>query len=182
MRRMSLAACLLVVAGCTPEPERAVDPPPVSPPAEEPAFVALEGEGLRLIVASTGSARPLAFGTPQSQIVTALTTVFGTDPVEQGEAADCGADYARWIEGLTVWFTRGRFAGWAIADQSPLTTIDGWGTGSTRATVEASRQVAVMPSSLGTEFTVGAIAGLLESDTPDARILHLWAGHTCIAR
>jgi hypothetical protein len=42
--------------------------------------------------------------------------------------------------------------------------------------------VRVFQSTLGTEFSAGGIAGLLESAGPQARIVALWAGMVCIAR
>lgn len=37
-------------------------------------------------------------------------------------------------------------------------------------------------STLGAEFSIGDIAGVFESAASDARVAHLWAGETCIAR
>lgn len=195
MPRFLWMASLYMMAGCAPEgaapepdPPPAADPPPVEqapapgPTINERPLLALDGEGLRLVTPSSGSSRPLPFGTPQSRAVRALTTVFGTDPVEEGEAADCGADYARWVEGLTVWFDRERLVGWAVREGSGLTTLDGWGPGSTRAELEETRTLTVERSSLGVEFTAGGMAGLLESGAADARIQNLWAGHACLAR
>lgn len=103
-------------------------------------------------------------------------------PVEQGENADCAAKYARWENGLTVWFANGRFAGWSLDRGSRLTTVNGIGLGTTRAELHAAYNLEVVRSSLGEEFTIGGMAGLLESAAPDARVQHLWAGQTCIAR
>lgn len=206
MRHLLWMAGLLAVAGCTPERAEPVPDPPLdagsesaaaapatappapadapgpAPPRGAPPLLALDGEGLRAINAATGSTRLLAFGARESRTIDLLTTHFGTDPVDRGSSADCGADYARWMEGLTVWFDGGRFVGWAVREGSALTTLDGWGPGSTRADVEASRTPTVMRSSLGVEFTVGGIAGIFESTAARARIQHLWAGHVCLAR
>lgn len=195
MRRLLWMAGLLVVSGCAqdraesaPDPPPGADPEPAvdvtapAPPLDQLPLLALDGEGLRAVNAATGSTRLLAFGARESRAMEVLTTHFGTDPVDEGEAADCGADYARWMEGLTVWFDRDRFVGWAVREGSGLTTLDGWGAGSTRADVEASRTLTIEPSSLGVEFTVGGIAGILESTAARARIQHLWAGHVCLAR
>ena len=37
-------------------------------------------------------------------------------------------------------------------------------------------------STLGIEFTAGGLAGILESEAPDARVQHLWAGVACLGR
>ncbi len=197
MRTLVATAALLVLIACAPEPPEgasasdrpsAESAPPAAPgpaPArQEPdsAFVALEGGGLRVFLASTGSARPLPFGTASADATRVLSAALGGAPVEQGVVVDCAAEYARWDDGLTVWFADGRFAGWSLDRGSALTTADGLGLGTTRSALEAAREITVTRSSLGAEFTVGELAGLLESDAADARIQHLWSGHTCIAR
>jgi len=197
MRTLIATAALLVVIACVPEPPE--DTPEAEAPSVEAGsasdshptpmeegpdstFVALEGGGLRVFLASTGSARPLPFGTSSADATRLLSAALGGAPVEQGVVADCAAEYARWEDGLTVWFADGRFAGWSLGRGSALTTADGLGLGTTRSALEAAREITVMRSSLGEEFTTGGLAGLLESDAADARIQHLWSGHTCIAR
>lgn len=39
-----------------------------------------------------------------------------------------------------------------------------------------------MRSTLGTEFTAGGLAGLLDGTGARARITHLWAGASCAMR
>jgi len=151
-------------------------------PAADSAFLALEGGGLRVFLASTGSSRPLPFGTPSTEVLAVLTTVLGSKPAERGENVDCAAKYAVWDNGLTVWFTNDRFSGWHVGRGSSLTTSDGLGPGTTRAQLEAARNAVFTSSSLGEEFTIGELAGLLESAAPDASVQHLWSGHVCIAR
>ena len=146
------------------------------------AHLALEGAGLRVFVGATGSARPLPFGTPATEALSILETVLGAVPVERGDVADCGTEFARWENGLVAWFANGRLAGWSLRQGSPLTTASGIGLGSTRGELEAAYDVEFYRSSLGEEFTAGGLAGLLESASPDARIQHLWSGQTCIAR
>lgn len=152
------------------------------PAAVDSAYLALEGGGLRVFLRSTGSARPLPFGTPSADARSVLRAVLGTEPTERGENVDCGVEYARWEDGLMTWFANGAFVGWSLERGSTLTTVSGIGLGATRAELEAAYDVEVAPTSLGEEFTAGSLAGLLESAAADARVQHLWSGQTCIAR
>jgi hypothetical protein len=60
--------------------------------------------------------------------------------------------------------------------------MSGIGPGSTRAELEAVYEVEVEPTSLGIEFSAGGIGGLLDGESPDARITAMWAGVTCLFR
>ena len=179
---MLAAACGDVPANAGSDELPASDTASSARPAADSAFLALEGGGLRVFLASTGSSRPLPFGTPSTDVLAVLTTVLGSEPAEKGENADCAAKYAAWDNGLTVWFTNDRFSGWHVGRGSSLTTADGLGLGTTRAQLEAAHNAVFTASSLGEEFTVGELAGLLESAAPGARVQHLWSGHVCIAR
>ncbi len=153
-------------------------------PAVGTAAIALDGEGLRVFAIPSGSSRLIAFGTARADAVSMLAAVQGGPPVEEGENIDCGATLVVWPDGLTTWFMSGQFVGWSVgAGESRLTTADGLGLGTTRGDVEDGATVAeIGPSSLGTEFFAGGVAGLLDSDAPDARVIHLWSGQACIAR
>lgn len=141
----------------------------------------LEGEGLRVFLAPSGSARPIPFGTPMADALGTVTTVKGTAPTDSGTMEDCGVDYAAWPD-LTLYFSRDEFAGWSAAPGSRLTTASGIGIGATRAQLDDVYDADVAESTIGIEFTAGSLAGLLESEDRYARILHMWAGATCIAR
>ena len=89
-----------------------------------------------------------------------------------------------WAPGFTVLFDGAGFAGWSVregAAGAPRTAA-GLGIGSTRADLDAAYSATVGPSTLGTEFTAGGIAGLLDGAGPDAVVTNLWAGNACIAR
>jgi hypothetical protein len=145
--------------------------------------LALEGEGLRGFAVPSGSARPVPFGSPRAAVLDFLQAIYGSPPREQGENLDCGAEFAGWKDGLTVWFAEDRFVGWSLQDRDgTLTTASGVGIGSVRSELEAAHVIEVVDSSLGVEFTSGGLAGLLDSARPDARVTNLWAGLTCIAR
>lgn len=151
-------------------------------PADSGGGLAVEGEGLRVFTPS-GSARPIPFGTATADVMSLLVSTEGRGPIAQGVNEDCGASFARWESGLSVWFSKGQFAGWSIDDaDAKVTTASGIGIGSTRAELESAYNAQVARSTLGIEFTAGDLAGILDSEKPDARIAHLWAGQTCNAR
>ena len=181
----------------------AAPPPAASPPAaptmaEAPAL-AIDGEGLRLFNPANGAARPLPFGTARSIVLTALA---GRGVPDLGTQTECGAgplDFATWRDGLKLYFQADKFTGWAIdrgatrAVTTPravtiprtvtaprtLTTVSGIGLGSSRAELDAAYAIAVVQSTLGTEFTAGGLAGLLDGPGPRAKITNLWAGTSC---
>jgi hypothetical protein len=165
----------------SPTPEASAAP---APAADGGATLALEGDGLRVFVLPSGSARPIPFGTDPVQTLEMLEAVRGEPPSNLGKNPDCGEQFAEWSDGLLVWFDNDEFVGWALADTAAeLSTVDGLKIGSTRAQLEGGGSVVeIAPSSLGVEFTAGGVAGLLASDAPDARVTHLWAGMACIAR
>ncbi|HSK18328.1 MAG TPA: hypothetical protein VK912_04265 [Longimicrobiales bacterium] len=154
--------------------------PPISSGTE--ATLALEGEGLRIFLVPSGSARPIPFGTPKSATMEMLRTVLAVAPREEGHSEDCGVDFATWGNGLTVRFARDSFAGWSVGPGSTLTTASGLGVGSTRAELEDAYAAEIGRSTLGIEFTAGGLAGTLESEAPDAQVQHLWAGVACLGR
>lgn len=154
-----------------------------APPATEAPAIALDGEGLRLVAKPSGSTRLLAFGAPQSDVVNAVNATEPSATPKQAESADCGATVVTWPSGLSAYFTFGKFAGWAVRENSPkLTTMSGVGVGSKRSALESAYSTTITTSTLGTEFTAGGIAGLLASLATDARVTNMWAGSACIAR
>lgn len=172
------------VATTAPAPTPAAAPvPPPAGPATAPV-IAVDGEGLRLVDPVSGRTRPIAFGTAQAATLAALAA-HGTP--QQGRNADCPAgavDYATWPDGLQLVFQDGAFAGWSLdGRRAPkLTTLSGVGIGSTRAAIAAANTVTVTEGSLGTEFAIGDMGGLLDGTGPQAKVTDLWAGVTCIAR
>ncbi len=193
-----LFAVALLVAGCASEPDSDTEPvavPSTADPAEIPledesiesdiaAALALEAEGLR-VVAPSGSATPLAFGTVFEVVLEAVTRLRG-EPSDQGVSPECGAgplDYASWADGLTVYGQNGEFAGWAVDGDAPgvetLTTMAGLGIGSARSDLEDAYGAEVMETTLGTEFSAGELFGILSGPGPDATVDALWGGVYC---
>lgn len=167
----------------------AVDPttPQATPPDQSVRVprgsmgVALEGEGVRLVDMSSGTARPIAFGTGIDQVEASLAAAFGAPPSERGVNAECGAGpilHVQWPNGFVLLAQDGRFLGWEARASGP-TTMDGIGVGSTRAEIEQSRRIEIEQSTLGTEFRSGGLGGLLEGEGAQARVGTLWAGLTC---
>jgi hypothetical protein len=147
--------------------------------------LALEGEGLRVFDAPSGNAQPIALGTGKTETLGLLEKVIGNPPLKQGENPDCGATNAVWSNGLVTWFQANRLVGWSVSLdlKSSLRTADGIGLGTTRAELDNSGTVVkVFDSSLGTEFSAGDMAGLLNSPNKDGIVTNLWAGQVCIAR
>ena len=164
-----------------------IEPAAGTPPASQDApALALEAEGLRLFNVQTGAATPLAFGLEQQQLLGSLERFKGA--AVQGTNEDCGAgpvQVANWPDGLSLVFQDGRFVGWGADGraQGGLTTAVGIGPGSTRAElVDAYANVTPRNTTLGTEFDVGGLHGLLDGTAPSAKITYFWAGVSCAAR
>lgn len=200
MIRLPSLAALLLLTACTPDPA----PPPAEPagstatppanasatpapvaatsaPVSAAPVLAVEGEGLRLFNPASGGARPLPFGTAREAIMTALG---GRGAAESGTQSECGAgplDYAAWPDGLKLYFQQGKFGGWALDGRAAgkVTTASGIGPGSSRSELEAAYAVKVAPTTLGTEFTAGALSGLLDGPGPSASVDAMWAGVSC---
>ncbi|TKD51710.1 hypothetical protein [Sphingomonas baiyangensis] len=192
----------LVLAGCgdeamppAPAPENgvaatpvadAVDPgvgaDPVDPAPVDGPGIALDGEGLRLVDATSGRATPLAFGTPRATIERALSS---RGPGEAGSNAECGAgplDYLEWSDGLTLWFQEGAFAGWRArtSEAGTHSTMNGIMPGMTRAALtESGSVVTFSEDTLGAEFAAGDIFGFLDGTGDDARVREIYAGVSC---
>ncbi|MES2899782.1 MAG: hypothetical protein V4723_08650 [Pseudomonadota bacterium] len=193
-------AVLVMLTGCRDAPVPVAEPPAqpqasagsaaVSPaliatPAEMAAVkLALDGAGLRLFNTVSGSSRLMAFGLARAELVTALSGILKIRPQREEDVQDCGAHTVSWTNGLTVWFMDDRFAGWSVQpSDKPVLTASGIGLGSTRRELDSAYKIELVPdSTLGTEFTAGYLSGLLASADPAAKIVHLWAGNTCIAR
>jgi len=157
------------------------------------AVLALDGEGLRIFLEPSGSARPIPFGEPRASVVEQVSRLRNGQPPEMAENPECRATVATWpASGLQLWFTPDatpRFIGWSLGGRAPtdatapaLTTASGIGLGSTRAALESVYVARVARSSLGVEFSAGGMAGVLASNAADAPIRNLWAGQVCLAR
>lgn len=206
-----LFAALAAVAGCQREAATSADDatppappqalpfaaraaaptPPVQAQAQALPLLALSEDGLDLVDAATGATRHLSFAMPFEEVLAILGRQ-RSDPPQRGVNEDCGAgalDIATWGDGLSVLGQDDRFAGWSLDGtragapaRADLTTMAGIGLGSSRKALEALGTIAVSQTSLGTEFAAGGLHGVLASAAPDATIVHLWAGTSCIFR
>lgn len=167
-------------------PDDGTDTADNTAPAES-VQLALDSEGLRLIDATTGSARPLAFGTEAETVIEAVARLRGA-PDARSVNPECGAgplDTVTWRDGLTLYAADEAFVGWHASRSTGgarYTTMTGLGVGSTRAELDAAYSARVEASSLGTEFDAGGLYGVLDGPEPDAAVTDLWAGTACIFR
>jgi hypothetical protein len=194
---------LALLAGCNAEPAtntvtantvtNVAAPAPaasasVSAEASETAVPALNlaPDELTLVLAN-GSARHVTFGMDKAAATEMVSAALGS-PIEQARNEDCGAgalDYAGFRQGLSLYFQSGKFAGWNLdgRQDGKFQTADGIGLGMTRKALEAAAgPVDVEESSIGQEFTIGDMSGLLSSAALDGKVTNLWAGVNCIAR
>lgn len=110
---------LLLLAACSPE----APPKPVAPkttvkvpdPDALPVYrVAVAPGGLLLTDPRGGAAKPADFGLRQSLLIAILARSFGA--AGEGHDNACAKDFARWPNGLTIWFDAGDFVGWSLKD------------------------------------------------------------------
>ena len=155
--------------------------------AAAPPRLALDPYGLRWFLPPNGTARPLAFGATQADVLASLERVRGD--AAEGTNEDCGAgpvQDANWEDGLSLVFQKGRFAGWGLDGRakSGIATADGIGIGTTRSQLDDAigPPLEVRQTSLGTEFSAGQYHGLFDGLEAKARITDMWAGVSCVAR
>lgn len=110
---------LLLLGACAPEAPKPA-PKVVAKPADPDALpvynVAVAPGGLLLTDRRGGAARPAEFGLRQSLLIAILARSFG--PAAEGREPGCARDFARWPNGLTLWFEAGSFTGWSLADRT----------------------------------------------------------------
>ena len=162
-------------------------PAPATSPATAVVKLALSGEGLDFI-SERGSARHLVFGTPAAATIDAVTRTHGGIAPRRGRNEECGAgplDMATWPDGLTLMAQDGRFVGWSLsrgtadaATDGP-STMAGIGLGSTRRELESAYVADIRKTTLGQEFAAGKLFGVLDGNSPSARITALWGGTGC---
>lgn len=191
------AVAALMLAACEPTGAEDAAAPADAPAAEDAAAdagsdagaeaeatpaLALDGEGLRLVNPENGSTRLIPFGGAQAETLAALAAPLGA-PSETGTNPECPPgplDFATFGEATTLYFQDGAFAGWftRAGDQS---TMNGISPGSTRAELEGSgSEVELTETSLGQEFDLGGVYGIMNEDASAVDLL--WAGANCFAR
>lgn len=193
------SACLLATASCSERTEQAkraaIDlhaphPPPGvtrSGPSSANSLelrLVLEG-GALVLKAAEGTSRRIAFGSPASAAVAAVSKIYGR-PLDEETLEECGAGplQVSRFTGMTIAAQDGKFVGWSLDDRNEpvLPTAARIGIGSTRRALEQAYSIERFESSLGHEFAAYGLAGLLAGDGESAKITHLWAGSTCVMR
>jgi hypothetical protein len=129
-----------------------------------------------------------AFGMPRAEIVAAVAAIRGPATGEESND-ECGAGPMQFTNfgPLTLHFQEGRWVGWHLSGppaSPPLKTDWDLGIGSPRAELDDgdNDQAQVSQTSLGTEFSVSDVHGLLSGNGANARVTHLWAGTDCAFR
>lgn len=184
-----LAMCGLfaafAAAGCSNETKADAVSPAATPTASAATAnptLTLEGSGLTVTPSAGGKPQQLRFGGDQKATIAAVSDVLGK-PSEQGTNNDCPSgpvQFATWSKGLNANFSDGKFVGWSGAVD--LKTARGIGFGSTKAELVKAYHPTFEQTTLGTEFTVDGITGVMESAGKDAAISDLWSGMSCVAR
>ena len=119
----------------------------------------------------------LDFGMAQGPAVAAAIKAFGA-PTGRDHNAECGQgpmDFVNFHD-LSLEFQDGKFVGWSLGGAKPaLRTAGGLAIGAPPSVLRGAP--IDHDSSLGLEFYVGGIGGLV--DDQQTRITALWAGSVC---
>ena len=150
-----------------------------------PVALLLE-DGLGLVDPLTGSvARAVLGGTVDAPLAVGLAA-FGTPPELDPTACELDErDSWVWPQGLVVYARDGLFLGWTVRPGSPaaeLTTATGIGIGATGTALQAAHDVVVESTSLGEEFAIGQLSGVLDAAGETGRVVALWGGDGCVVR
>jgi len=151
---------------------------------QEAPTILLRGHGL--LLERPGHGVPLVFDKSTEAEVEKALASFG--PPKRASNDECPAgklDFLDWNNGLQTTFQDGKFVGWFVDKDSStaLSTSDGLSVGATRADVMAGEAKAeIFESTLGTEFTVGEVGGMLDGPGSAANVTDLWAGTNCMFR
>lgn len=164
------AALALLCAACG-QPEVADKAPAgakaAAPPAPRSLRIYLAPGGLELAEGAAGTARLVAFGTPEAAARALVEPVTGA-PAARTDDPDCGVqprfrlDYSG---GLALVFEAGRFAAWEQGAEAGYRMRSGIAIDSTRETLRALgpvtlRRVGITDNPLE-EFTAGRMRGVL---------------------
>ncbi|HMT43891.1 MAG TPA: hypothetical protein PKA59_05020 [Chakrabartia sp.] len=149
----------------------------LSPVAE--TRMTLNGQGLVLTAPGGGITR-VKFGTPRPQVMAALSS-----RPEAGEStnSECGAgpiDFASWPDGLNLLFQGGTFQGWSLDERADsLRLSNGARIGTTVAQLRKLGKFRIEKSTLGHEFLLAGVSGLVSSPRPTGKVTALWSGLDC---
>jgi hypothetical protein len=159
-----LAVATFGLAGCVTTPDEP-DLPPFT----------LTGTGIDPSI----SRLSIDFGRAQVGVIDTVSRLLRADPAEITTVAECGAGpmtIARWDNGLSLNFVDADFRGWVSSDPD-LPVDGGFMPGQARVDMPS---VSFQVTSLGNEFNIGPISGLLNDE--ETAILLMWSGATCFFR
>ena len=183
MKRAIFCLCAALMAAAPP----AAGQPRAWP--ENRSLLRLSGGGLAVGTPGLHSRDHWEFGLSRAEIVAAVTGAAGP-ATGTGENRECGAGPMQFTRfgPLTLNFQDDRWVGWDMAWQTlpAIVTEDGLTIGVGRNDLDLGAvdrdEVTVNQTTLGTEFEVSGIHGLLSGRGPDATVTHLWAGTDCAFR
>jgi Cystatin domain len=152
------------------------------PPLVQPEM-RVDAQGLQLTEQGKQT-RHLPFGTAQGEVLKALSF---RGPPQQSTNSDCGegpVQFAQWPDGLSLLFQNGKFGGWGLSGKGgTLHTTDALRIGSELGQVRVAGHEEIAETSLGTEFTVNGVHGVLEGKGDAARVSAMWSGElSCVFR
>jgi len=176
-RRWILASgAALAVSACTDGMPSVMPIPKDTAPLD----LQLTSDGLR--VPSTD--QRIDFGRAEAGVVAAVAKQLNEQPTSSATNAECGAGPVTTVsfaKGIHLLFQNGDFRGWG-ATSPVFVTATGLSAGKTRAQLEATGVTGFQQTTIGTEFEVSGVFGLLELPTKTARVDLLWAGVSCFFR
>ena len=152
------------------------------PPLVQPEM-RVDARGIHLTEQSKQT-RLLPFGAPQGEVLKALSF---RGPADQETNFDCGegpVQFARWPDGFSLLFQNGRLGGWGLAGKGgAVHTTDALRIGSVLRQVRVAGREEIAETTLGREFSVNGIHGVLEGEGEDARVVAMWSGElSCVFR
>lgn len=139
-----------------------------------------------IIVLSGDGLGKVTFSMARDAAVQQVESMIGQS-IGRGTNAECGAgplDNVDFQGGLVMFFQDGKFVGWSVDGRggSPYRTGKNVAIGTTMQKLRETGDVAVSDTSLGVEFTVDEISGLVTANKPEGYVTNLWAGTTCAFR
>jgi hypothetical protein len=142
--------------------------------------ITADATGLHLSAPDGSAAQNLPFGTPFHIVMRTLVEIVGHE-VHVAFPGECpeGALVNVTLPGrIDLNFREDRLEGWFLGPQDDVATADGLAIGTPRAVLKDAAWFD--DSTLGEEFTLGDISGLMSEDGNS--VSHLWSGTACIFR
>ncbi|WP_116132837.1 hypothetical protein [Tropicimonas sp. IMCC34043] len=139
--------------------------------------ISLKSDGL----AVGNSGLEIGFARTQDSTVASVSKIVGRGPTSSVRQPECGAGpitAVDWRGGLTLSFQNQDFVGWISRDPT-LRSTNGLRVGMSQAEA-AALGVRTGTSTLGDEFDLGGISGLIAAETGQVSVL--WAGTVCSFR